>query len=116
MSNRLTLFHYFAKKGLVDEVLLCLKSAVDIDTRDDPRDRKSAQGFTALMYACKLSHLEIVKLLVDEGADVNIQDVKGNTALHLAVQNDDLELIRAVFKGKIQLMKFNDEGFTPLHS
>ena len=52
ISNRLTLFHYFTKKGLKDEMALCLNSAVDIDLKDEPMNRKGAEGFTALMYAC----------------------------------------------------------------
>lgn len=72
MSNKMTLFHYFVKKGLVDETILCIKSAVDVDIRDDPRERKGAEGHTALMLACKLGHLQIVKLLIEERADLNL--------------------------------------------
>lgn len=39
-------------------------------------------------------NLEIVKILVQCGANLDAQDSYGNTALHLAVKNEDLELVK----------------------
>lgn len=39
-------------------------------------------GWTALMYASVHGHIDIVKVLVDNGAKMNLQDrISGNTAL-----------------------------------
>ena len=39
---------------------------------------------TALMWACKRGHTEIVKALVAAGADVNLRDFNKQTALYRA--------------------------------
>jgi len=40
---------------------------------------------TSLHYACSKNKAEVVKLLVKEGADVNVADETGATPLHRAV-------------------------------
>ena len=42
-------------------------------------------GFTALHYCAQNGYLQIAQLLIDNGADVNIKDKYGNTALFKAV-------------------------------
>jgi ankyrin repeat protein len=50
-----------------------------------PVDIKNHNGQTALMYACLHRNLEMVKVLLEFGADLNIQWYKsGSTALALA--------------------------------
>jgi ankyrin repeat protein len=36
-----------------------------------PIDAANADGFTALITACKMGHTEVVRLLLQRGADVN---------------------------------------------
>ena len=38
---------------------------------------------TPLHFACNGGHLEVARLLIDRGADINAKDMNGNTALHL---------------------------------
>lgn len=45
-----------------------------------------SSGRTSLHFAVRAGHLESVKFLVWSGADVLLQDVHGNTPLHLACQ------------------------------
>jgi hypothetical protein len=45
------------------------------------------RGQTALMYACENGHPLVAKLLVQNGAKVNVLDTYGNTALHFACKN-----------------------------
>lgn len=39
---------------------------------------------TALMLAARRGHVDLVAMLVDDGADVNVCDTRGESALHLA--------------------------------
>ena len=41
-------------------------------------------GFTAMHYAGRKGHLEVIKLLVSYNADVNVRSPDGRTPLHLA--------------------------------
>lgn len=46
---------------------------------------KDEDGFTALHLAADRGHLEIVKLLIDAGADLDIKTDDEETALHLGM-------------------------------
>lgn len=48
-------------------------------------------GETPLMKACHIGNIEVVKKLIENGADVNIREFSGRTALHHAVFYDELE-------------------------
>ena len=48
---------------------------------------KDEIGITALMLAAHDGHLNVVKFLIDRGADVNAKDKRGYTALGIADNN-----------------------------
>lgn len=50
-------------------------------------------GYTALMYASMNGHMEIVKLLLENGADTSIKNNDGKTALILAFENNHIDIV-----------------------
>ena len=50
-------------------------------------DLRNAYEMTALKLAAAKNHQDIVKLLVDAGADKGAKDMYGHTAKHYAEQN-----------------------------
>ena len=76
------------------------------------RDRLT--GWTPLMYAIDEGNLEIARLLIDFGADVNTQDEDGSTTLMIAVDNDDIEAIKFLLKFGVQIDLSDDDGSTEL--
>ena len=66
-----------AEDGDYDEVYDIIDSEGDaiVNYSDD-------YGHYPLQAACFGSHYEIVELLIEKGADVNQQDINGNTPLH----------------------------------
>ncbi|KDR12756.1 Ankyrin repeat domain-containing protein 6 [Zootermopsis nevadensis] len=73
-------------------------------------------GCTALQRAAAEGHLEVVKQLIKNGADVNRQDnVHGNTALHEASWKGYSHSVAALGKAKANLHLKNCGGFAALH-
>ncbi|WP_264735438.1 ankyrin repeat domain-containing protein [Wolbachia endosymbiont (group A) of Rhinocyllus conicus] len=74
------------------------------------RDEK---GRTVLHYAVDA---KTVRLLVEKGANVNATDIGGYTALHLAVTEKRLEVVRELIKsgGNVNAEEYGNKC-TPLH-
>ena len=51
-------------------------------------------GQTALMFAVRQKRTELVKMLLDTGADTNIQDDEGSTALMCAGEHGHTEICK----------------------
>jgi len=54
---------------------------------------RTGEGDFALHVATRVKNAEIVKLLVDNGADIDIQNNDSQTPLHIAVANEDQTLV-----------------------
>jgi hypothetical protein len=115
--------HEAARRGDLATVRTLLDAGV-------PVDAKSEYGATALSFACDKGHTEVVKLLLERGADVNVADsfyeatpvvwaasnghaevvkllvaagVDPAGAIGMAVQRDNVEVVRAVLdSGKVK--------------
>jgi ankyrin repeat protein len=59
-------------------------------------DLQNKKGNTALILASFLGYSEIVKLLLEAGADRNIKDKDGKTALDYAKENYDNQIIKLI--------------------
>jgi ankyrin repeat protein len=63
-------------------------------------DEKGGTGKNALMFCClydgPLNNIEIIKLLVRYGSDVNLKDLKGRTALDVAIKKEIIEYITSM--------------------
>jgi len=66
-----------------------IESGVDVNYQY-PLDKSYADGMTALLYAVKWGNLELVKLLVEYGADINARARDGNTAVSMARDNTQI--------------------------
>ena len=70
----------------VDTLIRCLEEE---DIRIDHLD---SNGFTALQLACETGNLEIVRLLIDAGADLFIKSHTDETALQIANRYGQFEI------------------------
>ncbi|BFY99638.1 hypothetical protein BsWGS_02678 [Bradybaena similaris] len=59
----------------------------------DVNARATSTKQTALMLAASHGRTEMVRLLVEEGADVNLQDEDGSTALMCACEHGNLDIV-----------------------
>ena len=56
----------------------------------------------------------LVKLLLDQNADINATQTGGYTALHAAAQNGDEELIKLLLEQRADINAMTDSGKTPM--
>ena len=64
---------------------------------------------TPLHFAVLANKLENVKMLLRYGANVNHKDSLGNTAMHLAVANQNLRIVKALEEFGAQATIRNDD-------
>merc|ERR1712243_310530 len=60
--------------------------------------RASQHGQTALMLAVSHGRLDMVQLLTEAGADLNIRDEDGSTALMCAAEHGHLEIVKVLMQ------------------
>jgi serine protease inhibitor/ankyrin repeat protein len=79
----------------------------------DGYDRKALAG--ALWQAITEGHADTVKLLIASGADTEVKDERGDTALHIAAFGGDNELAKLLLERDTEVDARNGAGDTPLH-
>ena len=75
---------------------------------------KEYTGITPFIYATINNNIEIVKLLLDAGADIDKQNNKyGNTALILSAMDNNLKLIELIldYGADEFILNYNNESF-----
>ena len=78
-------------------------------------DIQNKNGDTALIRACEYGHLEVVKLLIENGAELNMQEEgDGDTALILACRRGHLEIAKLLIKKGADIHKQDKRGNTAL--
>lgn len=84
--------------------------------RESPTDT-TADGITLLHVACKTTNRELIKLLIQEGGDVNARDEDGDTPLHWAMaRKDRYDIARILLENGADLANVTVDGRTPLHT
>jgi ankyrin repeat protein len=80
----------------------------------------SLRSCTPLHYACALGKTEIVKVLIENGADINkvvewaFSDYKGFTPLHFTCRRGDTGTLKVLIIKNADINKTDANGFTPL--
>ena len=85
-----------------------IKAGFDVNTRYE-------YNSTPLIYASMLGLEDIVQVLIDANAQVNLVDDSESTALHEAARNTDLDIVKMLVNAGAIVDKKNIYDRTPLH-
>ncbi|GAB0092386.1 Ankyrin repeat [Sergentomyia squamirostris] len=88
------------------QVLLAMSAQVE--------DRGQKNDCTPLMEAASAGHVDIIKLLISHGADVNAQSSTGNTPLMYACAGGHVAAVRELLAHGANVEDHNENGHTPL--
>ncbi|KAG4094107.1 ankyrin [Neocallimastix lanati (nom. inval.)] len=94
----------------VNIIHILVNQPIDIDLQD-------RNGNTALIYICqkKYEYTEIVReFLLKHNVNINIKNKAGNSALHIAVFNNHLEIVKLLLLNHADINIKNSEGNTVL--
>jgi ankyrin repeat protein len=101
--------HEFAQKGdLANVKALIEKSPESIDAKDK-------DGRTPLHWACRGVHLDVVRYLVEKGADVNAEDNNKIVPLHSLASRNDARAIAILLDNGAEVDARDYRSNTALH-
>ncbi|MBR3425778.1 MAG: ankyrin repeat domain-containing protein [Neisseriaceae bacterium] len=117
-NSSMNAFLFAVRSGNADTVRLLLdKASIDInhrseyELRDD--DRYTIMP-TPLMLAARYGHRDVMKLLIEKGADVSIIDNGGEKALSLATKHGHIACVRLLFELGLANANSADHWETPI--
>jgi hypothetical protein len=100
-----------AQFGEVEAARKAVADGADVNCID-PADRVA----TPIFHAACNGHVEIVKLLLQKGADPNARNIGSNTALMLAARRGHVEVVNALIAGGVDVNARDRSGGTALEN
>uniref|UniRef100_A0A8C5GSA9 Euchromatic histone-lysine N-methyltransferase 2 n=1 Tax=Gouania willdenowi TaxID=441366 RepID=A0A8C5GSA9_GOUWI len=101
--------HHAAKMGNLEIVNMLLETGqVDVNAQD-------SGGWTPIIWAAEHKHVQVIKSLLNRGADVSISDKELNVCLHWAAYAGNVDIAELVLNAGCSLASANLHGDTPLH-
>jgi ankyrin repeat protein/serine/threonine protein kinase/Flp pilus assembly protein TadD len=103
-----------ALNGNTEIVKTLLKKGVYIDVRAPQTLDKVSEGSTPLITSAFRGHIATVKLLIDNGADVNAKSSRGSTALIAAATKGHTEIVSVLLNRGANVNARTEFGTTAL--
>ena len=120
-SNKETVLHIAINtndNSIINPILFYCKSKLNEEELKIFINTKNKKGTTPLHYACFFGNIEVIKSLIEFGADIMAETEKGLNVLHYAAQGNQpntLVYLYLFHKDNIFLEKPDNGGSTPLH-
>ncbi|XP_060771448.1 LOW QUALITY PROTEIN: histone-lysine N-methyltransferase EHMT2 [Neoarius graeffei] len=101
--------HHAAKLGNLEIVTLLLNTGqVDINAQD-------SGGWTPIIWAAEHKHTDVIRALLNRGADVTLKDKEMNVCVHWASFAGSAQIAELILNAGCPLTSVNLHGDTPLH-
>jgi hypothetical protein len=106
----MTQLHFCAVNGFTTSVkrLLSIRN-INVNVKDDE------SGWTPLHDAARNGHIEIARLLLQNGADANAKDNDGNTPLYWASFQGHVDILHLLVENGADLEAQDNDGWRALH-
>ena len=86
-------------------------------TKDPSKLNATDQNnYTSLHWACMRAHWDVVKYLIEKGADLNFVGGDGGIQINWAVHHDNVDIIKLMVEKGAKLNHRNQWGMTELHT
>ncbi|OUM61539.1 hypothetical protein PIROE2DRAFT_12452 [Piromyces sp. E2] len=106
------LYYYKYKKSLAN---LKLKNMISKEKEKvDLNQLYNSDYYTLLDYACEKGYETIIKYLVKQGADINKENILGETPLFFACRSQNVNVVKGILENGTNINKENILGETPL--
>ena len=107
---------YEGEEGLKEIKSLIKKGINARYLTDRKEDKNFMQNMCPIHIAARFDYKEIVKALIENGADINIKGYFGYTALHEACRKNNIDIVNILIKNGADLnIKSGRHGFMPLY-
>ena len=107
--HKYNLLHFCIENDKLDYLEIILKKRININTKED------VNGLVALHMVILKNSANNIGLLINYGADINIQDFYGNSSLHYAISERNNQIINIILKYNPNYNLINIDGNTALH-
>ena len=94
-----------------EEAKKLIEKEADINILIDNADK----GFTLFYLVSCTGHIEIVRLLIEKGMNVNIRNKKGDTPLYIASKEGRTNTAKLLIEKGAHINRKNKKGETPLY-
>jgi len=98
----------YSRRGLLAD----LQEAIAAGSKPD--QYMAYDGSTAVVMAARCGHPQVVRELLDHGADAQVRTDDGSTLLSHAVSGGSPEVVEAVLKAGVSVNEANEDEVTPL--
>ena len=107
---------YEGEEGLKEIKSLIKKGINARYLTDRKEDKNFMQNMCPIHIAARFDYKEIVKALIENGADINIKGYFGYTALHEACRKNNIDIVNILIKNGADVnIKSERYGFMPLY-
>jgi ankyrin repeat protein len=90
-----------------------IKDLIDIGANLNYRNPRN-NYFCALHLLSFYNQIEMVKIVISNGADVNLKNAGNNSALHIAIARNNFEIVIELLKNGADKFSTNQEGFNSI--